>query len=170
MSCITRSFRKFWNQEIQEILVDHSENWLNNWYLSRHVSAFRCIMTQETPHNLIFFQKSKGQIDDQNVLPSMHAISWSKISQKSKGSISSSSHMIKNDFWFVFFRGGGRGRVAGVLGSRSLILWSAGCGFDSRRRPVTRPYPPPGLRWMKVQLYMAVTQRDYSINGAMGGD
>ena len=33
------------------------------------------------------------------------------------------------------------------LGSWSLSLRAAGCGFDSRRHPVTRPSSPPGLRW-----------------------
>ena len=50
------------------------------------------------------------------------------------------------------------------LGSRSLHPRSAGCGFDSRRHPVTQPCPPPRLRWLKVQLYMTVTEHDYSIN------
>ena len=56
------------------------------------------------------------------------------------------------------------------MGRRSLLLRSVGCGFNSRRHPVTWPSLPPGLRWLYgTNLYMAVNWHRCTIHGAMVG-
>ena len=45
-----------------------------------------------------------------------------------------------------------------------------GGGFGFRRNTVTRPSLPPGFGEREgTYLYVAVSKREYAINGAMGG-
>ena len=56
------------------------------------------------------------------------------------------------------------------LGRWSRLLRSAGCGFNSRRHPVTRPSLPTGLLWTRDMINEAVTDQWLQMNGAMVGN